>query len=392
MTPRAAIRILVAALLACAGAGAGAAPRLPASGAEVLEELPWRADPQQRELRALRVRLQEAPRDLPRAVEVARRYIEVGRRDADPRYYGYAQAALGPWWNQPAPPPQVRLLRATLLQSEHRFPEALADLAALTAQQPGNAQAWLTRATVETVRADYAAATQSCARLSSLADELVTTACIANVGAMSGRLAASERLLAAVRARAGGTGDPAVGAWVLTMLAEMAQRRGAADVAEARFRDALRLTPRDTYLLGAYADFLLDTGRRGEAAALLAPHTRVDGLLLRHALAAHQAPELAELAARFDAGERRGDGVHLREQARFELALRGDARRALAIARRNWDVQKETADARILLEAALAARDVAAARPVLDWMRSAHVEDVQLARLAAQFSNQGGKT
>jgi hypothetical protein len=393
-----AIRTLVAALLACAAAGASAAPRLPASGAEVLEELPWRADPQQRELRALRARLQEAPRDLPRAVEVARRYIEAGRREADPRYYGYAQAALGPWWGQAAPPPQVRLLRATLLQSEHRFPEALTDLAALTAQQPDNAQAWLTRATVETVRADYAAATRSCARLSSLADELVTTACIANVGAMSGHLAASERLLAAVRARAGGANDAAVDAWVLTMQAEMAQRRGAAALADARFRDALRLAPRDTYLLGAYADFLLDAGRHDEAAALLAPHARVDGLLLRHALALRAGgrardlvPELAELAARFDAGERRGDGVHLREQARFELALCGDARRALAIARRNWDVQKETADARILLEAALAAHDTTAARPVVDWMRGAHVEDVRLARLAAQFNLDGGK-
>jgi thioredoxin-like negative regulator of GroEL len=390
------VAILVAALLAAAGASA--APRLPASGAEVLEELPWRADPQQRELRALRARLQEAPRDMPRAVEVARRYIEAGRREADPRYYGYAQAALGPWWDQAAPPPQVRLLRATLLQSEHRFPEALADLAALTAQEPDDAQAWLTRATVETVRADYAAATRSCAHLSSLADELVTTACIANVGAMNGRLAASERLLAAVRARAGGADNAAVDAWVLTMLAEMAQRRGTAASADARFRDALRIAPRDTYLLGAYADFLLDAGRHDEAAALLAPHARVDGLLLRHALALRAggrardlAPELAELAARFDAGERRGDGVHLREQARFELALRGDARRALAIARRNWDVQKETPDARILLEAALAARDVAAARPVLDWMRGAHVEDVRLARLAAQFNLDGGE-
>lgn len=403
MKPGVAIRILVAALLACAGAGASAAPRLPASGAEVLEVLPWRADPQQRELRDLRARLQEAPRDLPRAVEVARRYIEAGRREADPRYYGYAQAALDPWWRLAAPPPQVRLLRATLLQSEHRFPESLADLAGLTAQQPDNAQAWLTRATVETVRADYAAATRSCARLSSLADELVTMACIANVGAMNGKLAASERLLAVLRARAGdGAADPAVDTWVLTMLAEMAQRRGAAADADTRFRAALRRAPRDTYLLGAYADFLLDAGRNDDAAALLAPHARVDGLLLRHALALRQGgrkrelvPELTELAARFDAGERRGDGVHLREQARFELALRGDARRALAIARRNWDVQKETADARILLEAALAARDSASARPVLEWMRSARVEDVQLARLAAQldpkFNLAGGK-
>ncbi|WP_449405985.1 hypothetical protein [Massilia phosphatilytica] len=260
MKPGAAIRTLAAALLACAAAGAFAAPRLPASGAEVLEVLPWRADPQQRELRALRERLQEAPRDEARAVDVARRYIEAGRREADP-HYGYAQAALGPWWRLAAPPPPVRLLRATLLQSEHRFPEALADLAGLTAQQPDNAQAWLTRATVETVRADYAAATQSCARLSSLADELVTTACIANVGAVNGHLAASERLLAAVRARAGaGVEAPAVDAWVLTMLAEMAQRRGAAAIADARFGAALREAPRDTYLLGRLCR--LPAGRR----------------------------------------------------------------------------------------------------------------------------------
>jgi hypothetical protein len=179
----------------------------------------------------------------------------------------------------------------------------------------------------------------------------------------------------------------------------MAVRRGAGAEAEAHFRQALARDGRDSYLLGAYADFLLDAGRPGEAAALLEPYLRVDGLLLRHALALAQAgrrrelaPEIAELAARFDAGERRGDGVHLREQARFELALRNDAPRALALARRNWDVQKETADARILLEAALAAHDGAAARSVLDWMRSARVEDVQLARLAARLQGNGGPT
>jgi tetratricopeptide (TPR) repeat protein len=229
----------------------------------------------------------------------------------------------------------------------------------------------------------------------------VTASCIANVGAVTGRLHASEALLAATYARAAGN-DAAVDAWALGSLGEMAARRGDRAGASARYREALRLAPGDTYLLGAYADVLIDAGRARQAASLLAPYLRVDGLLLRHALALKAggdedalAPELAELAARFDAGERRGDGVHLREQARFELSLRGDARRALAIARRNWDVQKETADARILLEAALSARDPAAAHPVLDWMRGARVEDVQLARLAArlgpQVKDDGGK-
>jgi tetratricopeptide (TPR) repeat protein len=380
--------LLVLGALALGAGRAGAAPRIPSSGGEVLELLPWRVDPQQRELRALRSRLAQDRRNLERAAEVARRYIELGRRDADPRYFGYAQAALAPWWTLPAPPVQARLLRATLLQTVHRFPEALADLAAVTAADPGNAQAWLTRAVVETVRADYDAATRSCARLSSLADELVTAGCIANVGAVTGRLHASEALLAATYARAAGN-DAAVDAWALGSLAEMAARRGDRAGATARFREALRLAPGDVWLLGAYADVLIDAGRARQAATLLAPYARVDGLLLRHALALKAggsdsllAPELAELAARFEAGERRGDGVHLREQALYELRLRRDAPRALALAKRNWDAQRELADARIFLEAALAAGQPAAARPVLEWMRSHAVEDATLARMA----------
>jgi tetratricopeptide (TPR) repeat protein len=389
---------LLAALLAACVAPhmAHAAPRLPASGAEVLEVLPWRNDPMQRELRTLRASLAQSPRDLGRAIGVARRYIELGRREADPRYFGYAQAALAPWWGAPKPPGEVRLLRASLLQTEHRFAEALADLDAVTAAEPGNAQAWLTRATVETVRADYAAATRSCARLSSQADELVTAACIANVGAMTGRLHASEALLATTWKRGAGL-SPAVDAWVLGSLAEMAARRGDAAGARARYRQALALAPGDSYLLAAYADFLLEERRHDAVLALLAPHLRVDGLLLRYALAlagAHDserlAPQLAELGARFDAGERRGDGVHLREQARFELALRGNAARAVQLAQRNWASQKELPDARVLIEAALAMRAPAAARPVLDWMKASGVEDPTLARLAQQM--RGGQT
>jgi tetratricopeptide (TPR) repeat protein len=389
---------LLAALLAAGMAprSAQAAPRLPASGAEVLEVLPWRNDPMQQELRALRASLAQSPRDLGRAASVARRYIELGRREADPRYFGYAQAALAPWWRDRTAPGEVRLLRASLLQTEHRFAEALADLDAVTSAEPGNAQAWLTRATVETVRADYAAATRSCARLSSQADELVTAACIANVGAMTGRLHASEALLATTWKRGAGM-NPAVDAWVLGSLAEMAARRGDAASARARYRQALALAPGDSYLLAAYADFLLEQRRHDAVLALLAPHLRVDGLLLRYALAlsgahdtARLAPQLAELGARFDAGERRGDGVHLREQARFELALRADAARAVQLAQRNWASQKELPDARVLMEAAVAMRAPAAARPVLDWMQASGVEDPSLARLAQQL--RGGQT
>ena len=86
-----------------------------------------------------------------------------------------------------------------------------------------------------------------------------------------------------------------------------------------------------------------------------------------------------ELRARFEASRMRGDRVHLREEARFELHLDADPRRALALAKDNWAVQKEPADARILLEAALAANDGAALRALKEWLAQSRLEDVQLA-------------
>jgi tetratricopeptide (TPR) repeat protein len=374
---------------------AHAAPFTPSNDRQVIERLPRRADPLQRELQALRAELAARPRDLPLATRAAQRYIAAARSETDPRYYGYAQAALAPWWPMPAPPQEVRLLRATLLQSTHHFPEALADLDAIVAADPSNAQAWLTRATVQTVRGDYPAATASCARLSALGSELVTMTCITSVAAMTGRSASGEALLQATLAR-NADAEPAMQAWVLTLLAEMAQRRGDAAAAEARFRRALALDPRDSYLLGAYADFLLDQKRAADVARLLGEQSRIDGLLLRHALALRQLPgrqpaleaAVAELQARFAAAGQRGDTVHQREQARFELHLRGDTRAALLLAQRNWEVQKESADMRVLLEAALAAKDKGAAEPVLDWVRKHGVEDVAVAALARRL--QGG--
>jgi predicted Zn-dependent protease len=384
------------ALAACAaaalpGGAALATPYTPASGAEVVEVLPRRADPLQRELRSLRAGLAARPRDLALATALARRYIGAARSEADPRYLGYAQAALAPWWRLPAPPAEVRLLRATVLQSTHQFAAALADLDALVAADPANAQAWLTRATVLTVQGDYPAASASCARAAGLADALVGVTCLSGVAGVTGRAAQSERLLELTLRRSAAA--PALRCWALTLLAEMATRRGDAAAAEARYRGALALDPRDSYLLGAYADFLLDQRRPAEVLKLLRGQGRVDALLLRQALALQQgagtpqalAAAAAELGARFDAAALRGDTVHQREQARFELHLRRDGAAALALARRNWALQKEPADTRIYLEAALAARDAAAAAPVLQWIAANGVEDVALARLARQL-------
>ncbi len=121
--------------------------------------------------------------------------------------------------------------------------------------------------------------------------------------------------------------------------------------------------------------------------ALLQNETRVDILLLRLALAqqALQRPDaaatIATLRARFDASHARGDTVHERENARFELALRNDAASALRYALGNWKVQHEAADIRILAETAIVTNDPTALATVRDWVGRTGYEDVALGAL-----------
>lgn len=371
---------------------ATAAPYAPVADAEVLERLPIAAvDPASRRLNDLQAQLKEQPADVGRAVKVAELFIAQGRSSGDPRFYGYAQAALQAWWERPDPPLAVRVLRATIRQHDHDFTAALADLDAAVAIDPNHAQAWLTRAVVLQVRGELTQAKESCLHLLQVAPPLVTSTCINNADSLRGQGQRSYQALRRMLSQTAGSADNQARAWALTVLAEIAARNGDGGAAEAHFRQALEVSPGDTYLLAAFADFLLDRGRALEVRDLLASRTDIDALLLRLTLAEQQlaAPESDEhvrsLVERFAAARLRGDAVHQREEARFLLSLRHQPGAALELARANWRVQREPSDARLLLEAALAAGDPSAAQPVLDYLRDNRLEDVQLARLLAQL-------
>jgi hypothetical protein len=388
--------------LACALIGAPALamgqgkPYIPADDRQVLQRIPARAvDPRARELALLREALRRAePGDAAGRAEAAARlaaaYFDAAAADGDPRWVGYAQATLGPWWASPAPAPAVRLARAKVLQYSHRFEPALADLAAVVQAEPDNAEAWAWRAALRLVQGRPAEARADCERLSVLAAPLVGVACMAQVEGLSGRAGAAATSLRAALAQHSDA-DAAQRLWALTRLAELEERRGEYAAAEAAFHAALSLGIEDVYLRAAYADFLLDRGRAVEVPPLLAGRERADVLLLRLALAtralgqAEAARHAAELQTRFGAARQRGDALHEKEEARYLLALRGDAAAALPLARHNFEVQREPADARVLLEAALAARQRGAAEPVLRWMADTGIESVVLARLAREL-------
>jgi hypothetical protein len=240
------------------------------------------------------------------------------------------------------------------------------------------------------VRGDYRGAERACLNLMPLAERLLSLTCLASVRSLAGQAEKSYALLREALVPAKDAPSPAR-LWALTTLAETAHRNGYDRDAEDSFRAALDTAPRDAYLLAAYADFLLDHRRPEPVVALLARQVRIDGLLLRLALAeqllgtADFASHRDELAARFAASRLRGDTSHQGDEARFTLHLMHDPARALALAEANWSVQREPRDARILLEAALAAHRSEAARPVLEFIERYGLQDQRLSALREQL-------
>ena len=374
-------------LLGLAACAAHAAPFTPASDAEVVEKLPTSADPTLRTVESMRRQLASRPADTALRLEIAQRYFDLAMAQGDPRFVGYASATIVPL--EKAAPNESRywLLRGLLQQYSHDFEQALQSLRRASEIDPQAMAPVAWRAAIRMVQANYPEAAKECERLAAIAQPLLAQGCSAYVQASTGKLHdAYEGLAQALASEA--SPDPGIALWLHTRLAEMALRLQRPDEAERHYRAALAQRITDQFLLGSYADFLLTRGRPAEVLKLLAGWERSDILLLRLALAGQAAKDpraadwIQQLRERFAAAAQRGDRLHEQEAARWELELEHDPVKALAYAKNNYERQREARDAEVLLRAALAAKQPAAAQPALEWLRTSGYEDPELQKLA----------
>lgn len=374
-----------------------AAAFTPSSDAEVVEKLPSSAsDPSVRRVDSLRRQLAARPDDAGLRLEIARRYFDMAMAQGDPRYVGYASAALGPLARLAPDDAGYWTTRGLLEQYSHDFPGAMKSLTRASELDPKAPEPVAWRAAIDMVQARYPEARDECERVKALAHPLYAQGCLDYVRATTGELEPAYRDLSAGLATAG-TVAPELALWVQTRLGEWADRLKRPPDAEKHFLAALKVGVTDQFLLGAYSDFLLEQKRPQEVIRLLADWERSDVLLLRLALAGKAAghPKAGDWAGqlrdRFQAAAQRGDRLHEQEAARFELDVEGKPAAALDYASRNYATQKEPRDADILLRAALAAGQPAAAQPALDWLRTSGYEDAAIAALAAQLVAKGAK-
>ncbi len=367
------------------------APYVPSSDSENLQEVPSIADPAVLDMRALRSKLDETPHSLPVAIRLAGVYVDYGRQVGDAHYAGYAEAVIAPWIANPHPPPSALVTEATILQYRHRFTESRQLLQRTLTIDPGNAQAWLTLATLDMVRGAYETAAKDCVQVTRSAGFQIGLACSGNLRSYVGQARQSLAILQQVETR-GDQVSTSYQAWVEGLLAEVAERLGDWPLAESHYRKALTILPHDNFLLVAYADFLLDRARPKEVLTLLADHTQSDTAFLRLALAQsalHSSDTqryIWIMAARFEALKLRGSALFGREQARFALELQHDPQTALNLALQNWHVQREPWDTRLVLEAALAAGRPQAAAEALAFLQKYKLQDPTIEPMARELS------
>jgi hypothetical protein len=166
-------------------------------------------------------------------------------------------------------------------------------------------------------------------------------------------------------------------AYLLATRAELHERDRDVAGAIVDYRAALMLAPNDDSIRAAFADALVASGNASEARDLLAIDKPSLALLVRNVPLLEGAPRAA-LIVRVNSSlaleVARGDKPHLREASMFALA-NGDAPRALADARRNFETQRELADVRVLARAARAARDAPALSTLKSWLRETGFRD-----------------
>ena len=367
-------------------------PMIPESDDSVLVVLPKSFLANRSELSRLRERLNADPSDPKLAAEVASQYLALGNRTGDPRFYGYARAAINRWWDTDTNAAILKI-RAKLKEKDHLYDEALSDLQSALQQAPEDAQTLLEIGNIYRVQGRYEKSLAIADQLQAIAGEVPATLCRAPVMAQTGKADQAYDLLTKILPDAKAN-FPSTVQFILTIRAEIADILGKDTEVEKHFIDGLVENPDDFYLLRSYSDYLLDQGKPSEALELIRNYTADTGVLLRAAIAADRSgdSELAsqltsELETRFEEIRLRGGQPHGRFESRLFLELKNDPKSALKTAIENWQKQKEVRDTRGVLEAAIAAKDPASAKPILEFLRSNNNEHLLLEKLAKQLES-----
>ena len=275
--------------------------------------------------------------------------------------------------------PQVDmlLLRARIAQMNHHFDDALKDLNALLIQEPQHSEALLLKTAIYLVRGESGLAEKSCQQLRQLSTLALGLICQAQIQAFGKDATQAYQQMLKLNALATSL-DDAQQEWFYLAFGDLAMRLGNYQQAEHLYQQIPQKQPA---VLAAIADLWLLQKRDAEVKNLLIGHEQQDALLLRLAIAEKNLAGKQDsfyqktLTERFSALRQRGDESHLREEAIFALKVKSQAATSLMLARKNWQQQREPADAAIYWQAAYAQQSANDLKLLKQWYQSTGLKD-----------------
>lgn len=321
---------------------------------------------------------------------------QVAISSGEARAYGRTLAVLQRWPQGTEQPAMYHILLAAVLQHNHEFHAALTQLQHITADgadnnRPAYIQALMIESQVGLVTGDYALVGRSCEKLRTSARRPVFLNCQTQLDGVTGNARQALTLLSETF-RTGTDLNIVDYSELLTTAAVLAHRLGEADLAEDYYRNAMRISPANNFLIVSYSNLLLEQDRYDELITLLpvdsdssSSNAERSILLARALLARGSAADqqratriIARLEQQFELAFMRNEAIPHKEYAQYALELADLPDAALSSAKENWTLQKEPSDIRLLAKAAAATGDLDALAQVHQWINATGTEDTEL--------------
>jgi len=374
---------------------ASASPYVPEDDNLIITTLPQSVIDYRRNLKKKGVPKQDGALKLNGLISSATQYIRLAKEQGDARWYGYAEAALKPWWETEKSPIIVKLMKATLLQQRHDFAEAISELDDVINADSRNRIAIKMRAQIALVQGRFKVAEQDCRSLLLVDSALSSIDCLAQVQGMTGQAKVSfERLTKLINNKNLYFSDNEIEQATIT-LAVLAHRLGYSDQAQQYYSQAIQQSPNNSYLLIQTVDFLLEQDNTTDAISLMTNSSvSQNNIELQVSLMAaydrtspskfnHQKVKLTNA---FKDARARQERFPFKAYAKYLLVMQEQPESALDAAFINWKTQKSVDDTFLLLRAMEASEKWHLAGNVLAWIDKHGIEDIRISEMRQRLS------
>lgn len=318
--------------------------------------------------------------------------VSFGKKKSEPRFIGLALTYIDRYLQTHPDDTQFMLLKADILQYDHKFDQAILLLNKIITLRSGFESARLMRANILQLQAHYQDALKDCYSLLGNSDPIVMMSCIAQIKGLIDEPKYVFKALSNLLKRDKNNPDPTL-IWSYDILAQLCLQFGDKESAYVYYEYALSIAENNSLILTSYADLLIADSKFKQVQIILNKKKSNFSLLVRLAIAENKMQSAStsyreELKSRIMIMHSMSDDTHAREIALYYLYIQQQADKALHYASRNWSAQKELIDARLLLESAIAANKKHAARPVIEWYEKNTIKDIRLEPLISQMKGE----